>query len=877
MGFKSDIRVFFSSLFLLFGCLYSKAQFVPVHESLGVNMIATGQAIFGHAVSVHDFDGDGWDDLSFGTTGQNPRFYRNTGSGFELWNSGISSPNNSVKSLLWADLDNDGDKDLFISYENSSVRLYENTGNMILVDITEESGIQAEYGLRNYGAAIGDYDRDGLLDIYLCKYYNSSLFEEEQYQNILYRNNGDLTFSNVTAEANASVGVNASFMPAWFDYNEDGWPDLFIVNDRVSDPNYLLRNNGDGSFTDVSEELGLNAFIEAMGFSPGDIDNDLLLDFFVANSQTLGNHLYHHQADHQFENIAPSAGVEAYDLCWSGLWMDYDNNGWLDLHVSVELHTIGHTPHNLFYVNNQDLTFTEMGSDLGLSADSVSTWASAQGDWNRDGYPDFVSHNRTPFPSALWENLGGDNHYLAVVLEGSVSNRDAIGAMIYAYAGGLQQLRYVACGENYLGQNSQRKLFGLGETTSVDSLIVRWPSGHTDRYYELAADSTYSLLEGSGSSAFIEASNNVLCPSDTLVLHAIGATDVTWSTGASGIDSILVTTAGTYSFEAENEFGVPIESPAFIITSASTPIVNMEIAPPLCFGESSGSINLLVAGDPETHSVVFNGLPAGWEIQDLASGSYSIVVSNAFGCEADTAIILEDPSMLTAEESIEHPACYGEFGSASLEVSGGSGSIAIDWFSADPEQLLAGVYPYEITDENACVLEGQVLLLEPEELVLEYLATPAIEGNDGSIDLLISGGTPPYTAAWTGPNNFVYSGQSASDLAPGAYSIALSDANGCLLVETIVLQASRVAELRKNELRLFPNPNHGEFTVSLSQSVHGSIEIRDLSGRQIALLPRQPLGPSTVIYLPELCSGGYLLLLHSESGTYFTKLMIQRP
>jgi hypothetical protein len=704
---------------LIFPGVSAFGQFINVNDVYGVNQLTTGPSGFGHAMSLQDFNNDGLDDISFGTTNQDPQFYLNTGTGFELVGLGVVSSPNSVKSILWVDIDNDGDKDLFLSYENSPVRLYENLGNLQLEDITFSSGLPIELGIRNYGAGFGDYNNDGYLDLYICKYYNNMIVSGEEFENKLYRNNGNKTFTDITNEANANVGINASFMATWFDYDEDGWQDIFVVNDRIFNRNQMLRNNGDGTFTEVALETGLEAYIDAMGCSLGDFNNDMLLDFFVANSQWMGNYLYKHLPGHTFSNIAPVAGVEAYNLCWSGLWLDYDNNGWLDLHVGTEFHDVTVEPRNYFFVNNQDETFSEMGVELGLATDNYSTFSTAQGDWNMDGYQDFVSHGMEGSPSQLWQNVGGQNNYLAVTLQGVISNRDGVGSVIRCYAGGAAQMRYVACGENYLAQNSHRKVFGLGDVSLVDSLVVTWLSGQVDRYFNVSVNQTVHVIEGSGySNSIVVLGEDSLCPGEAVSLYAGSWDGYLWSTGDT-VSQITVSEPGNYYVTVfENGFSVP--SDTIELFQFPQPVLMHEVSEVSCNGGADGAIALANTSGSGIASVLWQPEGEGDYIEGLTAGDYSYVATDLNGCLASGSISMDGPPPLLWEvlTSSNQDSCSGGW-SAEVLITGGTPPYAVQWSvtdSASGELLLSLSESYSwcyegneslgvvlnITDFNGC-------------------------------------------------------------------------------------------------------------------------------------------------------------------------------
>ncbi len=847
--------------FALLMPLPASTQFTVATNTLGSPMITSGTSVFGHAVSVCDFDGDGLDDISFGTTDQTPRFYRNIGNGFQLMGLNLTSPNNSIKALLWADIDNDGDRDLFISYENASVRLYENDGAMNLTDITASSGILMETNRRNYGAAFGDYDNDGYLDLYLCKYYNTGEVTGPSYHNILYRNNGNNTFTNVTAAANASLGVNASFMATWFDYNNDGWLDLFVVNDRIYNQNHVLRNNGNGTFTEIAATLNLNAYINAMSCSLGDYNNDLLTDIFVSNSQDVGNFFYEHLANHTFQNVAETAGVQSFELCWSALWMDFDNDGDVDLHVATEQYSVL-APRNLFYVNNGNGTFSENGLNLGLTADNRSTWATAQGDWNMDGYPDYVSHNRAPDHSILWQNMGGSNNYIAVNLVGEVSNRDAIGAKIYCYANNQQQLKTIQCGENYLGQNSHRILFGLGSAVSADSVVVKWPSGHIDRYMNVEANINYTWIEGSGYAGILHCENPSICLGDSTLLIGTGNT-ITWSNGIADTDSIWVSDAALYWYTATTALGVAFTSEVLEVQVKDLPEVHWIVSSPAC-ASSTGAIGW--DGElPSLYTVFVAGDPVILPLTGIYAASYPVAVWSTNGCAAYDTLTVYDPTALTAEVDFDPIPCHGGSTKFNLAISGGTGETSVAWGAVNPSEVFAGTYSFNLSDENGCITPLAVEVLEPEPLALEVTVSNVVLGNDGSAAVSIAGGTPPYSIVWAGNGGFTSSDPTIGNLVDGVYTVQVTDDNGCVVIQSVViLPVGRKENNTVSQPHAFPNPFVNTLHLRNLPSEETLIEVYSLDGRLVLTMSSNAEN-SVTLNTRYLAPAKYVLVLSSPN------------
>lgn len=846
------------------------AQYTNAGAQLGVTPVLSGSVIFGNATSIHDIDGDGLDDLSFGTNSTQPLIYRNTGSGFEQIPFNHPSPNLSIKTILWVDIDNDGDKDLFISYENGPMRLYENVGDLELVDITESAGLPSMSSIRYTGASFADYDNDGYLDFYICKFYNSALVAGATYENELYRNNGDNTFTNVTQPSGINIGVKASFQGTWFDYNYDGHIDLFVVNDRIFNENYLMRNNGDGTFTDVSAEAGINYAIDAMGCALGDYNNDLLLDFFVANSQFMGNHLYQQQPDFNFVNVAPEAGVETFQLCWSGLWMDYNNNGFIDLHVGTEFITFNQFERNAFYINNGDGTFSEAGVALGLGLDHFSSFSSAHGDWNNDGYSDFIVSSAPPHACQVWENIGGANHYLGVTLEGVISNRDAIGAYMYCYANGMQQMRIMACGENYLAQNSQRKLFGLEQADLVDSLVVKWPSGHSDIYYNLAVNQTHHFIEGSSLLAPISSNDQIICFNNPVTLTAETSNDVVWSNGATGVHELVVATPGSYSYVYTTALGLIAYSDTIEVVGYPFALPELDWTHPTCAGLDNGSISLNQGFADEGIEVLLNGLPAGFMNEGLAAGMYELVIGDAFGCTSTFEVTLTDNAAVQALSLLGDIACHGETTTAEVFVFGGTPPYQITWLNnADPSALGAGVHEFSVTDANGC--QGSFVA----EVDQPQLLSSNIVQQAPNLLASAEGGTPPYTFNWEADNGSALSGILITPTENGAYTLSVTDANGCLSTNFIEVDfVVSVPQLSAKRFTLFPNPTIDLLHIECSNTMIDHITLASAQGTVVAMHQNQQHSSTMSVSTSHLAAGSYVVNVRFSDGSYNTARVI---
>ncbi|MCZ6676542.1 MAG: CRTAC1 family protein [Candidatus Poribacteria bacterium] len=441
---------------------------------------------------------------------------------------------------VFGDYDNDGDLDLYVTNFGPNV-LYRNNADGTFTDVTAKAGVgDARWGT---GAAFGDYDNDGDLDLYVPNYLEhdlSRLVEEQktsmQYgqavlsrlnphsfeaqDNVLYRNNGNGTFTDVTAALHVESAGGRSLQAIFTDLDLDGDLDLYVANDLS--PNFLYRNNGDGTFTDVSSESWAADFRGSMGLATGDYDGDGDLDLFMSHWIDQENALYSnllkeegaiegasagrpiHLVD---ESYGASLGEESLNYVgWGTDFFDYDNDGDLDIFVAN-----GHTfqyldqPEQLIAQNDQlfrydgEGIFTDATTLAGVDKLPVRVGRGVTfGDYDNDGDVDlFIVNNHDR--AVLLRNEGGNrNNWLHVKLIGTKGNRDGVGAKIRLKAGDLIQLREIAAGSSFLSSNSLVAEFGLGRQTAVDWVEVTWLGGKTERFSDIQSNRRIVLMEGKG-------------------------------------------------------------------------------------------------------------------------------------------------------------------------------------------------------------------------------------------------------------------------------------------------------------------------------------------------------------------------------------------
>ena len=505
-------------IIIIFSLNLLKAQ-VTFEESanqLGV-FINCEYTYLGNGITFFDYDNDGWDDITVASAEGEPIYFlKNINGNFVSQTLNISDNNARNKQVNWVDIDNDGDNDLFITSDNSGIRLFENLGNMIMSEITSTSGMLSD-NFPYYGASWGDYNNDGFLDIFLS-------IRDVDIPSILYKNNGDNTFTLANIEAGLLTDGFMSFCSVFIDYDNDGDQDIYVSNDKIYNPNLLYRNNGDGTFTEVGQESNTDLYIDAMTTTVGDINNDGWFDIYVTNDND-DSVLLLNNADGTFSDTTSLYGVSFNSIGWGALFLDADNDTDIDLYVSGE--TDGSYPQYLssaFYENQNGNSFQLNNS--AIPNDFAESYSNATGDINNDGFPDIIVNNINHENIFVWYNKSNNGkNWLKVKLEGTTSNRNGIGSFIEISVDGNKQYRYTCLGEGYLSQNSATQHFGLGNQTMIDYIKVKWLSGTEDILYNVSVNQTLNILEGSSlsvnqfdnSSAFTYYPNPV---NNTLTLNA---------------------------------------------------------------------------------------------------------------------------------------------------------------------------------------------------------------------------------------------------------------------------------------------------------------------------------------------------------------------
>jgi hypothetical protein len=800
-------------LLLIFSTLLC-AQFNDVGVSLGINN-ESSFSLNGSGISFYDFDHDGWDDITVATNGIPIKCYRNLqGTGFELF---LTFSNDfTVKQTIWVDYDNDGDSDLFVTRAGASCILYRNDGNFQFTDVTYNFNLPSLLANSN-GCSWADYDRDGWLDVFVCNYY-----EGEPSHSWLFHNNGDGTFTEKSIESGIFMGLKKSFQSTWFDYNMDGWLDLFVIN-TLYEGNYLYLNNGDGTFTDISLASGANYSVDAMCASACDFDKDNDFDIFISNSQ-MGNVLLE---DHSgvFYNATNQSGVaNTNNICWGSLWFDADNDFDQDLHVCSSMTVPGY-----FYQNNNDGTMTA-ASDPGFDLDYGSNYCNARGDFDNNGFYDVAVSRNAPADAGLFINTTSDNHWIKFGLTGTISNRDGVGALVKAYSDGECQVFHTHAGENYLSQNSAYNIVGLGANEALDSLIVNWPNGWVDKYTGLTSDSTYAFIEGETSSGMTDqVISLVMCPDSYLTLFAQSGESGTWYDGSQG-DSMVVGDPGLYWVDVINIFGLNIRI-YFDVFELDIPEFTIAPFEPTCPYLADGAIYFTSteSDPPEVYWPDLNSMD--WSATGLPAGQYPCWITYGNGCSISLEIEVFSPDPL--EVLFDIPiACNGSGVEVEPILSIDENEAQINWNGLNQEEVYSGEYEIYISYASVCIDTFSFTVHEADALIIEEEIIMPLDGDNGSIELNVTGGVPYYQFEWDYANE---SGSALYNIGQGTYECAVTDSLGCSAsVQIELIDMSTSNDKLSDNLICSPNPfntylyitnNFGGFPIALY----------DMSGQKVDL------------------------------------------
>jgi enediyne biosynthesis protein E4 len=499
----------------------------------------------GNGAAIFDFDGDGWSDLLF-TNGRTLEqdestqptalvLYRNDGTGRFSETTGKAGLETKgwAQGLCVGDFNNDGHPDVLVTFYGHN-RLYRNSGKGSFSDVTAQSKLPASGTRWGAGCSFLDFDRDGWLDLFVANYVNLDLSKTPKPgqspncfwkgipvmcgprglplgHNVLYRNQGDGTFADVSEAAGIlkpggryGLGVVAS------DFDNDGWPDIYVACDQT--PSLFYRNRGNGAFEERGVQAGVaynfDGHVQAgMGVAVADYDGNGFLDIVKTNFSGDLPSLYSNEDGKFFSDFSKQAGLAANQLLgWGVLFLDADEDGRKDMliangHVYPEVDTAGtgdrYLQKTLLYRNLGNGRFSDVTETSGPALKVLRpARGMGSGDLDGDGHPEVAIVNMNEPPSLL-RNEGSLQHAVVVSLFGTASNRSAIGARVTLEAGGLRQMDEVRSGGSFYSHSDFALCFGVSGATTLDSLEVRWPNGKVQSWRDLPVNHRLIVTEGS--------------------------------------------------------------------------------------------------------------------------------------------------------------------------------------------------------------------------------------------------------------------------------------------------------------------------------------------------------------------------------------------
>ncbi len=494
---------------------------------------------FGPGACVSDYDKDGWQDIYFvngrdrynrGISVKNA-LYRNNGDGTftDVTDAAGVPGTNYGLGCVWGDYDNDGYPDLFVSQFGANV-LYHNNGDGTFTDVTKKAGVAGlEAGAFHAGAVFLDYDHDGKLDLYVGSYVDlgpkaqrycdiggiKSSCAPAVYHgspNALYHNNGNGTFTNVTASSKVFQPDGKNLSVGAADWDNQGWQDIFVAND--GQPAYLYENLHNGKFREMAEIAGMaynthGQMMASMCISLGDFNNDGWLDLYISDFQKNSDHVWRNSGKGYFDEVSDETGITLATkdvLSFGGGFLDYDNDGWLDIfigngHVYPEIEQVStetrYKQHNSLFHNELGGTkFTDVTIPGGLTAvprapraaspSAISTMMATSTSWSPT--------------TAIRRHSSTTTRYTKIISR--ISNWSAQNPIATPSApvsksllGGINQIREIAGGGSYLSQSDLRANFGLGDATKIETVEVTWPSGAHQTFQNVPADHFYEITE----------------------------------------------------------------------------------------------------------------------------------------------------------------------------------------------------------------------------------------------------------------------------------------------------------------------------------------------------------------------------------------------
>lgn len=692
----------FGLFFLMgFGLGAQENPFQNVSGDHGISFLY-GNTQFGNGMSFYDFDQDGWDDLTLSQPTYGTTIYKNNEGNFSpiaQIPSGLDT-----KSVLWFDMNNDGFMDLLTSSKDQGIKLFRNINNWSFENVSFGLNSPELSSHQIWGLACSDINRDGLLDIYACNYNTS-------HSNLTFINQGNFVFTLINQYFSPDFLRN-SFQASFVPLNDDAIPDLYVINDFLQGNN-IYMSESDSTFTDLATINGLDIPSDAMSNSWSDFDRDGDWDVYITN-RSEGNRLMLNYGNAIFNDESVARNCTINQWCWSGLWVDFDNDGWEDLWVTNE-----HPAYNSVNVGNHLLQnnngqFNEIPL---ISFENIDGYTSAKGDFNRDGHYDIAYQPKENNSFQLLENnISTPYHHMNITLHGVYSNRQAIGSIVQYYHQGELAQTLLQMGENYLNQNSQHLILGLGLDTLVDSLIIRWPSGIIDRHYEVSSGERYDFYEG-----------------ETIPLYSLSMVDSCAPENGYWIqfqpDFNIFPQDSEIQNLGNNSYWIPTHGDWNFLCGrfdAITLPINLQIAAPYV---PVWSTTMPSCANSENGAITWYSPEGTWnnDMDSLGVGQYVVEIQKG-QCIWNDTLILTPQETITIDSILIQPALCENLNNGSVTPYYTSNAPSVTWSIEDSlinGQLSSGNYAITFTTSLGCQIQNWVAV--PNQIQLPTFDTSNVK------------------------------------------------------------------------------------------------------------------------------------------------------
>jgi hypothetical protein len=663
-------------------------EFLFSDEAINVGLnFQYGMSIFGNGLSFYDYDQDGWDDLTLSRPTYETIIYKNINGYF----SAVAQIPTGLetKSLIWVDLDNDGRNDLLATSKDQGIKIFRNIDNWSFENYSSNLNWSFDQDFQLWGAAVSDINYDGLLDIYVCNYSIDSF-------NKTFINLGNFNFApNNTIFPNEYL--RHSFQGSFIPLNNDKTHDLYVINDFETG-NVMYISEPDSFFSDQSSIMGLEIPSDAMCNSWSDFDHDGDWDVYITNTIS-GNRLMINDGSGIFHDRALERQCTVNSWCWSGLWLDYDNDGWEDLWVTNDIPLAETTNIGNHLLKNNNGFFSNQNP--GESA-HIDGYTSAKGDFNKDGKYDIIYQPKENFNIRLLKNTNPTaNKSVNVTLHGVYSNKQAIGSIVKYYHQDFFSQTILQMGENYLNQNSQHLILGLANDSLIDSLIIEWPSGIIEKHFNLQSEQEYNFYEGETLSIY-DISMVDSCSADSGFNIQFNSVFNIYSLNSSvqslGNNLYWAPTAGNWDFlhcifhTIKIPIGIAIQEPY-------SPLLNSIM--PTCIDSHDGKITWYTPDE-----IWYNYLDS------LNAGTYVVEIDLGSCIWTDTLLLTPQETLLLDSIQITHPACLN-LPDGSITPFYNANTTGVTW-SIDGTfvngQLDSGFYQIRLTSPGGCFVMDSVQL-----------------------------------------------------------------------------------------------------------------------------------------------------------------------